>query len=88
LDDVCDIKNGCDYLTIPHNTNLANGRMAPYMQLENTTEAKRAYAQKRLEREPIMEIFQHKGGSECINGLSSVFGAPDDVQCGSGQANR
>ena len=79
LDDVCDIKNGCDYLTIPHNTNLANGRMAPYMQLENTTEAKRAYAQKRLEREPIMEIFQHKGGSECINGLSSVFGAPDEL---------
>ncbi|MDC0172244.1 DUF3604 domain-containing protein [Gammaproteobacteria bacterium] len=79
LDDVCDPQQGCDYLTIPHNTNLSNGRMAPYMQLENTTEAKRAYAQKRLEREPIMEIFQHKGGSECINGLSSVFGAPDEL---------
>ena len=79
LDDVCDPQQGCDYLTIPHNTNLSNGRMAPYMQLENTTEAKRAYAQTRLEREPIMEIFQHKGGSECINGLSSVFGAPDEL---------
>ena len=26
-----------------------------------------------------MEIFQHKGSSECINGLSSVFGAPDEL---------
>jgi len=79
LDAVCDIENGCDYLTIPHNSNLANGRMAPYMQLEDTTEAKRAYATARLKREPIMEIFQHKGGSECINGLSTVLGAPDEL---------
>lgn len=79
LDAVCDIKNGCDYLTIPHNSNLANGRMAPYMQLEDTDAAKIAYAQSRLQREPIMEIFQHKGGSECINGLSSIFGAPDEL---------
>ncbi|MGB0669485.1 MAG: DUF3604 domain-containing protein, partial [Porticoccaceae bacterium] len=33
LDAVCDAAAGCDYLTIPHNSNLANGRMAPYMQL-------------------------------------------------------
>ncbi len=79
LDAVCKRADGCDYLTIPHNTNLANGRMAPYMKLPDTLEAKRAYAQKRLQREPIMEIFQHKGGSECINGLSSVLGAPDEL---------
>ena len=79
LDDVCDIEEGCDYLTIPHNSNLANGRMAPYMQLEDTDEAKIAYAKSRLKREPIMEIFQHKGSSECINGLTTVFGAPDEL---------
>lgn len=79
LDEVCDIDQGCDYLTIPHNSNLSNGRMAPYMQLEDTLEAKKGYAKHRLLREPIMEIFQHKGGSECINGLSSVFGAPDEL---------
>jgi len=79
LDAVCDIEEGCDYLTIPHNSNLSNGRMAPYMQLEDTDAAKVAYAKSRLKREPIMEIFQHKGGSECINGLSSVFGAPDEL---------
>ncbi len=79
LDEACDSSSGCDYLTIPHNTNLANGRMAPYMQLEQTLENKQAYALKRLEREPIMEIFQHKGGSECINGLTSVLGEPDEL---------
>ena len=26
-----------------------------------------------------MEIFQHKGGSECINGLSAIIGAPDEL---------
>lgn len=79
LDAACDVAEGCDYLTIPHNSNLANGRMAPYMRLEPTLANKRAYAEKRLEREPIMEIFQHKGGSECINGLASVLAAPDEL---------
>ena len=79
LDNVCKAEAGCDYLTIPHNTNLATGRMAPYKYLDDTLEAKRAYATKRQKREPIMEIFQHKGGSECVNGLSSVLGAPDEL---------
>lgn len=85
LDAVCDQADGCDYLTIPHNSNLANGRMAPYMQLDtNSADGlanKLAYAEKRLQREPIMEIFQHKGGSECINGLTSILGQPDEL-CG------
>ena len=79
LDLVCDSATGCDYLTIPHNTNLANGRMGPYRGLERTLENRRAYAKKRLEREPILEIFQHKGSSECINGLSTIFGEPDEL---------
>ncbi len=79
LDEVCTEEDGCEYLTIPHNSNLANGRMAPYMRLDPTVTNRRAYAAKRLQREPIMEIFQHKGGSECINGLSSVLGAPDEL---------
>lgn len=79
LDEVCPAEAGCDYLTIPHNTNLANGRMAPYRRLEPTRKNQRAYASKRLEREPIMEIFQHKGGSECINGLTSVLSPPDEL---------
>lgn len=79
LDAVCKEDEGCDYLTIPHNTNLANGRMSPYRQLEPTPENKLAYANKRLQREPIMEIFQHKGNSECVNGLTSILGQPDEL---------
>jgi hypothetical protein len=79
LDAACSAEDGCDYLTIPHNSNLANGRMAPYMRLEPTLDNRRKYAQTRLEREPIMEIFQHKGNSECINGLSSVLAEPDEL---------
>ena len=79
LNKVCPSNSGCDYITIPHNTNLANGRMAPYMKIAQDLESKSAYAITRLKREPIMEIFQHKGGSECINGLSSVIGAPDEL---------
>ena len=79
LDEVCLAAGDCSYLTIPHNTNLANGRMAPYMGIERTLENRRAYASVRLDREPIVEIFQHKGSSECINGLASVMGAPDEL---------
>ena len=79
LDLVCGDAGGCDYLTIPHNSNLSNGRMAPYMGIERTVEARRAYASIRQDREPIVEIFQHKGASECINGLTSVLGAPDEL---------
>ncbi len=79
LDAVCNREDGCDYLTIPHNSNLSNGRMAPYRQIADTREAQMGYSTQRLKREPIMEIFQHKGASECINGLSSVLGAPDEL---------
>lgn len=79
LDATCREEDGCGYLTIPHNTNLANGRMAPYLGLEEGLTAKQGYAKTRLLREPIMEIFQHKGNSECVNGLSSVLGAPDEL---------
>jgi hypothetical protein len=79
LDAACSAEDGCEYLTIPHNSNLANGRMAPYMRLDPTLENRVAYAETRQQREPIMEIFQHKGGSECINGLASVLGEPDEL---------
>jgi len=79
LDAVCKREEGCDYLTIPHNSNLANGRMQPYRRIDATLEGKRDYARTRQDREPIIEMFQHKGGSECINGLSTVLGPPDEL---------
>ncbi|HIG69529.1 MAG TPA: DUF3604 domain-containing protein [Myxococcales bacterium] len=79
LDEVCTDEAGCDYITIPHNSNLANGRMGPYMKLEPTKANRIAYAEKRQQREPIIEIFQHKGASECVNGLSMILGPPDEL---------
>ncbi|NND69734.1 MAG: DUF3604 domain-containing protein [Halioglobus sp.] len=79
LDAVCTEAGGCDYLTIPHNSNLANGRMQPYRRIEQTRENHVAYALKRQQREPIIEMFQHKGNSECVNGLSTILGPPDEL---------
>lgn len=79
LDAACGAVDGCDYLTIPHNSNLANGRMGPYRGIEPTEANRRAYAEQRQRREPVMEMFQHKGGSECINGLTTVLGQPDEL---------
>lgn len=80
LDQACNDTNNCDYLTIPHNSNLSNGKLlTPYADLAPDLTSKRAYAESRLQREPIVEIFQHKGSSECINGLSSVLGAVDEL---------
>ena len=49
---------GCDYLTIPHNSNLSNGKMlSPYADMPDTPEAKIEYTNARLAREPLMESF-------------------------------
>ena len=80
LNNVCNDNSACEYLTIPHNSNLSNGRLlTPYANLQITVENRKEYANARLRNEPIMEIFQHKGASECINGLSTVVGAPDEL---------
>lgn len=86
LDAECHEDNGCSYVTIPHNSNLANGRMFALLQSgehghdhqTRSQEELRMHAQQRQRHEPVMEIFQHKGNSECINGLSTVLGEPDE----------
>ncbi|HEY1587316.1 MAG TPA: DUF3604 domain-containing protein, partial [Polyangia bacterium] len=54
----CNRSNGCDFLSIPHNSNLSGGAM--FLVPENEHEAR-----VRSEFEPLVEIFQIKGGSEC-----------------------
>lgn len=75
-----DAGDGCDVLAIPHNPNESNGRMffVEYPGATNLDE-ERAQAQQRAALEPVLEIFQHKGDSECMNGLSGVLGAPDEL---------
>jgi hypothetical protein len=77
LRDGCiDADTGCDVLAIPHNSNLSQGTF-----FENATKNgspfNTDYAQLRNEFEPIIEIFQHKGASECLPGQ-----AISDELCG------
>ncbi len=71
---------GCDVLAIPHNSNLSAGSMFPsYIAGFESTESARAMANLRNAMEPVMEVFQHKGNSECFNGLPDILGEPDEL---------
>lgn len=80
LDKTCRKEDGCDYLTIPHNSNLSNGKLlSPYADLDRTVANMLDYAAQRLAREPLLEVFQHKGNSECANGFPGILGEPDEL---------
>jgi hypothetical protein len=71
--------SACDAMVIPHNSNLANGRMFHPSWVEGPEvdlPVDQAWAL-RARMEPLVEIFQHKGDSECRNGLGGV----DDPHC-------
>jgi hypothetical protein len=74
-----DASSSCDVLAIPHNSNQSNGQMfrAEYDGAK-TVEQERLVATSRARLEPLVEIFQHKGDSECINGLAGI-GPPDEL---------
>ncbi|HEY0974934.1 MAG TPA: DUF3604 domain-containing protein [Solimonas sp.] len=78
LSEQCRTDDGCNYLTIPHNSNLSGGLMfqtRDALGLPYTAEL----AQKRQENEPLIEIYQHKGDSECLN---TVGAGMQDELCG------
>jgi hypothetical protein len=80
LEERClDAGTGCDALAIPHNSNLANGRMftLPYREAPLAVQVEQATRRARLE--PLAEIMQIKGDSECANGLSGVAGGSDEL---------
>ena len=75
-----DAETGCDVLAIPHNSNLSNGQMFHVETASKLSiEEQRLQAEARAKVEPLVEIYQHKGDSECINGLPSAPGAPDEL---------
>ncbi len=69
----------CDVLAIPHNSNLGGGVFfvpegdggAPYTA---------AQASQRARLEPLVEIYQHKGASECLTGAVDPL-ASEDTLC-------
>ncbi len=67
---------GCDVLAIPHNSNWSNGNLFVPEVPEGADAA--TVAQLRADLEPLLEVYQHKGDSECMNGISGI-GEPDEL---------
>ena len=75
-----DAGTGCDALAIPHNANLSNGNVfaIEYGDAE-TREEQAEVARLRAGIEPLFEISQMKGDSECRNGMWNVLGGTDEL---------
>jgi hypothetical protein len=75
-----DAGTGCDVLAIPHNPNLSNGHIfaLEYGDAQSVQEQAEV-ARLRAAMEPIVEMSQMKGDSECRNGMWNVLGATDEL---------
>jgi hypothetical protein len=62
-----DAESGCDVLTIAHNTNLSQGIYFEN-EMADGSPFTPEYAAERNFMEPIIELYQHKGASECLPG--------------------
>ncbi len=81
--DCIDGIEGCDVLTIPHNSNLSGGLMFETARVYEDGvpgPIERDEAERRSRWEPLVEMMQHKGDSEC-NGFASDIWS-DDEACG------
>ena len=77
LESQCQRTDGsCDSLVIPHNANISAGQM--FSGLDDGGEPMTAdYAARRQTMEPLVEIMQHKGASECY----FASGVTEDELC-------
>ena len=75
----CRAEDDCKVLTIPHNSNLSNGIMFQTTD-DNLTAFTPEFAQTKQWNEPLAEVMQHKGQSECLKAPGSVSEA--DELCG------
>jgi hypothetical protein len=73
---------GCDVLAIPHNPNASGGLMFAPVNADNSP-LTAADATFRSSMEPLVEMNQHKGDSECRPGVQST-----DEICGFEKLNR
>ncbi len=80
--DCLDQPGNCDFVSIPHNSNVSGGLMFQATNA-NGTPLTKADAARRAEHERLVEVFQHKGSSECSPGSS-----PNDELCGFEQLQR
>ena len=73
-----DTDGDCDVLAIPHNPNHASGYMFPLSNPNDPIEERREHALLSASFEPLVEMMQVKGESECRNGMWGVTGAADE----------
>ena len=80
LKETClDAEGDCDVIAIPHNTNWSSGNMFVLEYPEGMTlEEQTELAALRAQMEPLIEIYQHKGDTECKNGFGTTS---DDPLC-------
>lgn len=81
LDRSCPLDGvGCDAIAIAHNSNESNGnKFFPQRAGEWRLDDERRLAALRARVEPLVEIFQNKGDSECLDGLAGVPGKADEA---------
>ncbi len=60
-----DTDTPCDLISIPHNSNLGGGQMFVPAH-DDGAPFDRAASERRARLEPLIEIYQHKGSSECL----------------------
>lgn len=72
----------CDVLAIPHNSNLGGGLMFAPVNADGSP-LTAADAATRAAAEPLVEIMQHKGESECRTGVGTA-----DELCGFEKVSR
>lgn len=73
LEKQCRLENGCDAITIPHNTNMGDGQT-----FDVETSSMRSL-ELRTKYERLIEMHQEKGNSECLApyGEHEGYGDPD-----------
>jgi hypothetical protein len=74
-----DTDSGCDAIAIPHNPNLSNGQLFAIWYRDLPLEEQRAQARLRAGLEPVVEMVQLKGESECRSKMYGVVGGPDEL---------
>lgn len=63
--DCVEAGTGCEVVVIPHNSNLSTGMMFAGTKVDGSP-IDRAFAAEQAYFEPLVEIMQHKGDSECL----------------------
>ncbi|MEO1472695.1 MAG: DUF3604 domain-containing protein, partial [Pseudomonadota bacterium] len=72
----------CDVISIPHNSNISSGNAFNPRSLAGLPEdAQQRHRVQRQAYDRLIEMTQHKGASECVNGVTDILGDEDEY-CG------